>query len=86
MVGSFVYATSLDLNVGYLYINLAQLACNILTVIMSFGFYKCIKLPKGVMPATNIFQSRMVSFFADMGPDKPVHFIDNILISAGINI
>ncbi len=32
----------------------------------------------GVMPATNIFQSRMVSVFADMG----VPYIDNILISA----
>ncbi len=35
------------------------------------------------MPATNIFQSRMVSFFADMGPDKPVPYINDILISAG---
>jgi hypothetical protein len=50
---------------------------------MSYGFYECTKLPMGVMPATDIFQSRMVSVFADMGPDKPVHFIDNILISAG---
>jgi hypothetical protein len=37
----------------------------------------------GVMQATNIFQSRMVSVFADMGPDKPVPYINNILISAG---
>jgi hypothetical protein len=81
--GSFVYATSLDLNMGYLHINLAQLARNILTVVMSFDFYKCRKLPMGVMPATDIFQSRMVSVFADMGPDKPVPYIDNIFISAG---
>ena len=83
LVGSFVYATSLDLNMGYLHINLAQSACNILTVVMSFGFYECTKLPMGVMPATNIFQSRMVSVFADMGPDKPVPYINDILISAG---
>jgi hypothetical protein len=37
----------------------------------------------GVMPVTNIFQSRMVSVFADMGPDKPVPYINDILISAG---
>jgi hypothetical protein len=37
----------------------------------------------GVMLATNIFQSRMVSVFADMGPDKPVSYINDILISAG---
>jgi hypothetical protein len=68
---------------GYLHINLAQSACNILTVVMSFGFYECTKLPMGVMPATDIFQSRMVSVFADMGPDKPVPYIKDILISAG---
>ncbi len=68
---------------GYFHINLAQSARNILTVAMSFGFYKCTKLPMGVMPATDIFQSRMVSVFVDMGLDKPVPYIDNILISAG---
>jgi hypothetical protein len=83
LVGGFVYATSLDLIMGYIHINLAQSACNILTVVMSFGFYKCMKLPIGVMLATDIFQSRMVSVFADMGPDKPIPYIDNILISAG---
>jgi hypothetical protein len=85
-VGSFMYATSLDLNMGYLHINLAQPARNILAVVMSFGFYERTNLPMGVMPATDVFQSRMVSVFADMGPNKPVPYIDNILISAGINI
>jgi hypothetical protein len=80
-VGCFVYATSLNLNMGYLHINLAQSARNILTVIMSLGFYKCTKLPMEVMPATDIFQSKMVSVFADMGPNKPVPYIDDILIS-----
>ncbi len=54
-VWSFVYATSFDLNMRCLHINLAQSACDILTVVKSFGFYKCTKLPMGVMPATNIF-------------------------------
>jgi hypothetical protein len=82
LVGVFVYAISLDLNMGYLHKNLALLARNILTVIMSFGFYECRKLPIGVMLATDIFQSRMVSVFADMGPDKPIPYINNILISS----
>jgi hypothetical protein len=68
---------------GYVHINLAQSARNILTIIMSFGFYKCTKIPMEVMSATNIFQSKIVSLFADMGPDKPVPYIDDILISAG---
>jgi hypothetical protein len=83
LVGSFVYDTSLDLNMGYLHINLAQSARNILKVVMSFGFYKCTKLPMGVMPATDIFQSRTVSVFADMELDKLISYIANILISAG---
>ncbi len=37
----------------------------------------------GVMSATDIFQSRMVSVFADMRHDKPIPYINNILISVG---
>ncbi len=63
--------------------NLAQLVHNILTIVMSFDFYKCTKLPMGIMLAKDIFQSRMVSVFAYMGPDKPIPYIKDILISAG---
>jgi hypothetical protein len=37
----------------------------------------------GVRPATDIFQSRMVSVFADMGLDKPIPYTNNIFISSG---
>jgi hypothetical protein len=37
----------------------------------------------GVMLATDIFQSRMVSVFADIGPDKRIPYINDILIFAG---
>jgi hypothetical protein len=37
----------------------------------------------GVMPATDIFQSRIVSIFADMGPEKPIPYIDDIIHSKG---
>jgi hypothetical protein len=37
----------------------------------------------GVMPVTDIFQSRMVSIFADMGPEKPIPYIDDIIHSKG---
>jgi hypothetical protein len=83
LVGGFVHAASINLNMGHLHINLAQYARNILTVALSFGFYKCTKLPIVVMLATDIFQSRMVSVFADMGPDKPIPYINDILIFAG---
>ncbi len=31
------------------------------------------------MPATDIFQSRMVSIFVDMGPEKPIPYINDII-------
>jgi hypothetical protein len=41
------------------------------------------EVANGGILATDIFQSRMVSVFADMGPDKPIPYIKDILISAG---
>jgi hypothetical protein len=46
---------------------------------MPFGFYSCTVLPIGVMPATDIFQSRMVSIFVDMGPETPIPDINDII-------
>jgi hypothetical protein len=40
----------------------------------AFGFYSCTVLPMGVMPATDIFQSRIVSIFTDMGPELPIPY------------
>ncbi len=37
----------------------------------------------GVMPVTDIFQSRMVLIFADMGPEKPIPYINDIIHSKG---
>ncbi len=36
-------------------------------------FYKCTKLPMGVMPATEVFKSRMVSVFADTDLKSQFH-------------
>ncbi len=33
----------------------------------------------GVMPATDIFQSRMVFIFLDRGPEKPILYINDII-------
>ncbi len=79
MIGGFTWATSLDLNMGYLHIRLSQASQELLTIIMPFGFYSCTVLPIGVIPATDIFQSRMVSIFMDMGPEKPIPYIEDII-------
>ncbi len=73
-IGGFTWATSLDLNIGYLHIRLSQTSQELLTIVMPFGFYSCTVLPMGVMPATDIFQSRIVYIFADMGPELPIPY------------
>ncbi len=82
-IGGFTWATSLDLNMGYLHIRLSQASQELLIIVMPIGFYSCTVLPMGVMPATDIFQSRMVSIFADMGPEKPIPYINDIIHSKG---
>jgi hypothetical protein len=77
-IGGFTWATSLNLNMSYLHIRLSQASQELLTIVMPFGFYSCTVLPMEVMPATDIFQSRMVSIFADMGPEKPIPHINDI--------
>ncbi len=64
---------------GYLSIPLNTATRNILTIIMPFGAYECLMLPMGVMPATDIFQARMVHVFADMGEQHPFPYVDDIL-------
>lgn len=78
-IQGFLYASSLDLNMGYLSIPLNENTRQILTIIMPFGAYECLMLPMGVMPATDIFQARMVHLFADMDERKPHPYIDDII-------
>ena len=78
-VRGFLFATSLDLNMGYLSIPVNEVTRTILTIVMPFGAYECLTLPMGVMPATDLFQARMVHVFADMEDRRPYAYIDNIL-------
>ncbi len=78
-IKGFLYATSIDLNMGYLLIPLNDEARKILTIVMPFGAYKCLTLPIGVMPALDLFQARMVHIFAGMDERRPFPYIDDIL-------
>jgi hypothetical protein len=51
----------------------------ILTLMMPFGAFECLTLPMGVMPASDLFQARMVHTFAEMGDQCSFPYIDNIL-------
>ena len=78
-IQGFLYATSIDLNMGYPSIPFNDVARKILMIIMPFRVYECLMLPMGVMPASDLFQYRMVHIFADMGKDHPLPYIDDIL-------
>ena len=79
-IGGFVWASSIDLNMGYLSIALTEPSKKILTIVMPFGFFECCVLPMGVSPATDKFQARMVGLFASMSKEtRPDPYIDDIL-------
>jgi hypothetical protein len=59
-IKGFTYATSIDLNMGYPSIPLNDESKKILTIVMPFGAFEYLTLPMGVMPASDLFQARMV--------------------------
>jgi hypothetical protein len=46
---------------------------------MPFGAYECLTLPMGVMPASDLFQARMVHIFAELDEQRSFPYIDDIL-------
>jgi hypothetical protein len=54
-IRGFLFASTIDLNMGYLSIPLTQETQMLLTIITPFGFFECCVLPMGIKPATDIF-------------------------------
>ncbi len=79
LVKGFLYASSIDLNMGYPSIPLNDESRKILTIVMPFGAFECLTLPMGVMPASDLFQVRMVHIFAPMKSLRPFLYIDDVL-------
>ena len=82
-IRGFIFASTIDLNMGYLSIPLTPDTQKLLTIVTPFGFFECCVLPMGVKPATDIFQSRMVEIFISMSVNKPNPYIDNIVQGKG---
>ena len=85
VVQGFEFASVLDLNMGYLSIFLDEESRKLLTIIMPFDCFEYCQLPMGIMPATNIFQARIVSTFQGMREKRPHPYIDDIFHSKGGN-
>ena len=57
----FMYATSLDLNMGYYHLLLTPNASRLCTVVLPWGKYEYLRLPMGLCNSPDIFQKRWES-------------------------
>ena len=55
----FMYATSLDLNMGYYHLLLTPNASRLCTIVLSWGKYEYLRLPMGLCNSPDIFQEKM---------------------------
>ncbi len=55
----FMYATALDLNMGYYTIRLDPDSSKICTIIFPWGKYSYLRLPMGIACSPDIFQAKM---------------------------
>jgi hypothetical protein len=74
----FMYATSLDLNMGYYHIKLNPDAQKYCTIITQWGCLSYLRMPMGVSSSADIFQERMSDLMR--GLEFVRVYIDDVLI------
>src|SRR5688572_13986952 len=74
----FMYATSLDLNMGYYHLLLTPNASRLCTVVLPWGKYEYLRLPMGLCNSPDIFQEKMGELMA--GLDFARAYLDDLLI------
>ena len=62
-VSNFIYATALDLVMGYYNIKMLDDSNKIFTITTPFGKYECLQLPMGIIIETDIFQDHVFQLF-----------------------
>ena len=73
-----MYATALDLSIGYYHIPLDEYTQNLCTTSLPWGKFKYKQLPMGISSAPDIFQEVMNKLLGNL--DYVTVYIDNILI------
>jgi len=74
----FRFATTIDLNMGYYSMPLAEESKQLCVISLPWGLYRYEVLPQGIKPATDIFQQRMNSLYYDM--DNVDTFLDDTIV------
>ena len=74
----FLYATSLDLNMGYYHILLTPHSSRLCTVVLPWGKYEYVRLPMGLCNSPDIFQEKMSDLMN--GLEFARAYIDDLLV------
>ena len=74
----FMWATSLDLNMGYYHILLTPNASRLGTVVLPWGKYEYLRLPMGLCNSPDIFQEKMSELMVRL--DFAQAYLDNLLL------
>jgi len=78
----FMWATSLDLNMGYYHIKLTPNASRLCTVVLPWGKYEYLRLPMGLCNSPDIFQEKMSELMVGLEFAR-AYLHDLLLISKG---
>src|SRR6478752_4343376 len=74
----FMYATSLDLNMGYYHLLLTPNASRLCNVVLPWGKYEYLRLPMGLCNSPDIFQEKMSKLM--MGLEFARVYLDNLFL------
>ena len=77
-IEGFMYATALDLNMGYYTLRLSLATSEMCTIIFPWGKYSYQRLPMGASNAPDIFQAKMGTLFQDLEYVRA--YLDDLLI------
>ena len=75
---SFMWATSLDLNMGYYQIRLSKAASKICTVVFPWGKNEYLRIPMGLCNLPDIFQEKMSDLMCNLEFARA--YLDNLLV------
>ena len=74
----FMYATSLDLNMGYYHMMLTPFSSRLCTIVLPWGKYEYCRLPMGLSISPDIFQEKMSELMS--GLEFARAYLDDLLI------